>query len=97
MRRPKLDEETLARHAEIAKTYARNSKKMHNQFMGQLQLKLDLQQFALRSLPPDMRAHASQWEDAPPPPLDRRWLCWTPPIRGFDAREWKIDDEDDSS
>ena len=83
MKRPKFDEATAAKNFEIGRTYNIESRKFQDRFMAQLQLKLDLQQFAIKSLPPHLAAHATQHDDLPLPPIDRRWWTWTPPIPGF--------------
>mmetsp|Transcript_35480 Transcript_35480/g.113357 ORF Transcript_35480/g.113357 Transcript_35480/m.113357 type:complete len:143 (+) Transcript_35480:25-453(+) len=91
--RPKFDAETAAKHLEIAQTYNRLTRKEHDRFNGRLQLKLDLQQFAVKSLPPHMEAHASQHDDVPLPPVDRRWWTWTPPMPGFNPDDHVQEDD----
>mmetsp|Transcript_5327 Transcript_5327/g.16763 ORF Transcript_5327/g.16763 Transcript_5327/m.16763 type:complete len:161 (+) Transcript_5327:267-749(+) len=91
--RPKFSAEEYARHAAIAREYNVKSRKAHDAFHGQLALKIDLQQFAVRSLPPHMEAHAAQCDDLPLPPLDRRWWTYTPPIPGFKPEDHVIEDD----
>mmetsp|Transcript_13745 Transcript_13745/g.43416 ORF Transcript_13745/g.43416 Transcript_13745/m.43416 type:complete len:151 (+) Transcript_13745:34-486(+) len=87
-RRPKFTAEEYEKHFEIGHEYNRQMRKRHDRFNASLQLKIDIQQFALNSLPPDLRAHADSLDDCPPPPLDRRWWTWTPPIPGFNPNEY---------
>lgn len=102
--RPEFSKEQYAKHFEIGREYNRQmcvcpecdagikplfSRRMrHDRFNAGLQLKLDIQHFALQSLPPDLRAHANSTDDLELPPLDRRWWSWTPPIPGFDPRAY---------
>ena len=92
--RPKLSEEETQKNFEIGATYNRLSRRKHCEFEAGLQLKLDLQQFALESLPPDLRKTATSLEDVPLPPLDRRFWALTPPIPGFKPEAYPDDDED---
>ena len=52
----------------------------------------------MRALRADLRAHAEIIDETPPPP-DRPWPIWmTPPIKGFNPRDYmgnKGDDDDD--
>lgn len=88
--RPTFSDEEAAAHFEIGRTYNREWRKKHDEFEGALQLKLDIQQFALKCLPGDLKAHATQLEDCPPPPLDRRFWSWTPPIPGFKPDDYLV-------
>ena len=65
----------------------------HCEFEASLQLKLDLQQFAVAALPPDLRRRAKTLDDVPLPPLDRRVWTLTPPIPGFRPEKYDGDDE----
>ena len=82
-RKTKFSEEEAQRNFEIGARYNKLSRINHCQFEAGLQLKLDLQQYALASLPPDLRKQAMSLEDVPLPPLDRRFWALTPPIPGF--------------
>ena len=92
--RPKFSEEEARRNFEIGARYNRLSRIKHCEFEAGLQLKLDLQQFALESLPPDLRKQAMSLDDVPLPPLDRRFWALTPPIPGFKPEAYPDDDED---
>ena len=70
--RPNFSEEEAQRNFEIGARYNKLSRIKHCEFEASLQLKLDLQQYALESLPPDLRKQAMSLEDVPLPPLDRR-------------------------
>ena len=91
-KRPKLGEEEAARNFEIGAAYNKLSRRKHDAFEAQLQMKLDLQQFALETLPPDLRRRAKTLDDVPLPPLDRRAWTLTPPIPNFRPEDW-ADDE----
>ena len=93
LRRPKFDQETYAKHAAIARLYNRNMRKLNDRVNGDLQLKIDIQQFAIDTLPLHMRAHATYIDDLPLPPLDRRMPTWTPPIPGFKPQDHLVDDD----
>jgi hypothetical protein len=57
--------------------------------------KIWLQQEAMRSLSGDLLAAASIIDDSPPPP-DRPWAVWqTPPIKGFNIRDYQASDDSD--
>ena len=92
--RPKFSEEEARRNFEIGARYNKLSRIKHCEFEAGLQLKLDLQQYALASLPPDLRKQAMSLEDVPLPPLDRRFWALTPPIPGFKPEAYPDDDED---
>jgi len=92
--RPKFSEEEAQRNFEIGARYNKLSRIKHCEFEAGLQLKLDLQQYALASLPPDLRKQAMSLEDVPLPPLDRRFWALTPPIPGFKPEAYPDDDED---
>lgn len=56
-----------------------------------------LQGEAIRSMRPDLKLQA-EILDEEPPPFDRPWPFWnTPPIKGFNARDYmkKVDENDD--
>ncbi|CAH0371235.1 unnamed protein product [Pelagomonas calceolata] len=92
--RPKFSEEEAKRNFEIGARYNKLSRIKHCEFEAGLQLKLDLQQYALASLPPDLRKQAMSLDDVPLPPLDRRFWALTPPIPGFKPEAYPDDDED---
>ena len=75
--RPKFSEEEAQRNFEIGARYNKLSRIKHCEFEAGLQLKLDLQQYALASLPPDLRKQAMSLDDVPLPPLDRRFWALT--------------------
>jgi len=81
--RPRLPAAEAARNFEIGRMYNRKSRKKHDAFEAGLQMKLDLQQWAVESLPAELRARARTLDDVPLPPLDRRYWSLTPPIPGF--------------
>jgi Mitochondrial ribosomal protein L28 len=91
---PEFSAEELAEHSRIAKEYARQSMKRHNQQEKDLTTKIWLQQEAMRAMSPELRAQAEIIDDTPPPP-DRPWPIWlTPPIKGFNPRDY-LGDKDD--
>lgn len=90
--RPKLSEEEAKRNFEIGRKYNMLSRTKHDAFEAGLQMKLDLQQFAVETLPPDMRRRAKTLEDVPLPPLDRRVWTLTPPIPGYRAEDHNEED-----
>ncbi len=92
--RPKFSEEEAKRNFEIGARYNRLSRIKHCEFEAGLQLKLDLQQYALASLPPDLRKQAMSLDDVPLPPLDRRFWALTPPIPGFKPEAYPDDHEE---
>lgn len=81
--RPRLPAKEAARNFEIGREYNRKARAKHDVFEAGLQTKLDLQQWAVASLPIDLRARAKTLDDVPLPPLDRRYWSLTPPIPGF--------------
>jgi hypothetical protein len=66
----------------------------HNQQAKDLTTKIWLQQEAMRAMTPELREQAEIIDDTPPPP-DRPWPIWlTPPIKGFNPRDY-LGDKDD--
>ena len=57
-------------------------------------MKLDLQQWAVASLPAELRARARTLDDVPLPPLDRRYWTLTPPIPDFRPEDHDHGDDD---
>ena len=88
--RPKLTEAQWERDFAIGREYNIKVRRQHDDFEAQLQLKLDLQQFAVECLPSGMRAKSQSLEDHAPPPLDRRFWTWTPPIPGFKPEDHAV-------
>ena len=78
----------------VGATYNRLSRAKHCAFEARLQMKLDLQQDAVATLPPDLRRRAKSLEGVPPPPLDRRFWALTPPIQGFRPEQYDGDGDD---
>jgi hypothetical protein len=96
--KPPYTEEELAAHAVIAKEHARQNMRRTNKFNKDLSTKIWLMQEALRSMPPALAANALVIDETPPPP-DRPWPFFdTPPIPGFNAKDYvkgnTNDDED---
>ena len=93
-----FSEVELAEHFRIGQEYAKQSTIRSNKEGSDLSTKIWLQQEAMRALRADLRAHAEIIDDTPPPP-DRPWPIWmTPPIKGFNPRDYmgnKGDDDDD--
>ena len=93
-----FSEEELAEHFRIGQEYAKQSTIRSNKHGSDLSTKIWLQQEAMRALRADLRAHAEIIDDTPPPP-DRPWPIWmTPPIKGFNPRDYmgnKGDNEDE--
>lgn len=69
-----------------AKDYSRQQMKAHLDWMSDMQTKLQLKRAALQSLPPKLRAAASQ-EDLRPFPLTRHYLYDSPPESYRDQAE----------
>mmetsp|Transcript_24623 Transcript_24623/g.75939 ORF Transcript_24623/g.75939 Transcript_24623/m.75939 type:complete len:149 (+) Transcript_24623:129-575(+) len=91
-RRPRLGEDEAARNFETGRTYNKLTRAKHCAFEARLQMKLDLQQAAVATLPPDLRKRAKSLEGVPLPPLDRRFWALTPPIPGFQPEQYEDDD-----
>ena len=95
-----FSEAELAEHFRIGQEYARQSTIRSNKHGSDLSTKIWLQQEAMRALRADLRAHAEIIDETPPPP-DRPWPIWmTPPIKGFNPRDYmgnKGDDDDDDN
>ena len=88
-------EEELAEHARIAKTYQRKRLEETNLMNKDIADKIWLQQEAMRALPDHLRAAAEVIDDEPPPP-DREFTIWqTPPIKGFNIKDYENDGEDE--
>lgn len=69
----------------------------HNQQQKDLTNKIWLQQEAMRAMTPELRAQAEIIDETPPPP-DRPWPIWlTPPIKGFNPRDYLGDKDDDDA
>jgi hypothetical protein len=86
--KPPYTEEELAAHAVIAKEHARQNMRRTNKFNKDLSTKIWLMQEALRSMPPALAANALIIDETPPPP-DRPWPFFdTPPIPGFNAKDY---------
>eukprot|EP01038_Epipyxis_sp_PR26KG_P006549 gene6549-8996_t len=89
--------EELAQHAIIAKEYSRQKMKLHNLFEKDLATKSYLQQDALNALPPALREQA-KIVDETTPPAHRPWPVWkTPPIKGFNPKDYIEKEEDMTS
>jgi len=59
-----------------------------NQFNKDLTTKIYLSQDALKAMPANLRANALIIDETPPPP-DRPWATYdTPPIPGFNPRDY---------
>jgi hypothetical protein len=81
-------------HAAIAKEYTRQSAARHRRLEKDVTNKIYLQQAAIHALPDSLRALAEIIDETPPPP-ERPWPVWaTPPIKGFNARDYMGKDDD---
>ena len=79
----------MAEHERIAKTYQRKRLEEENYYNKDIADKCWLQQEAMRALPDHLRAAAEVIDDEPPP-ADRQPTIWaTPPIKGFDIRDYE--------
>ena len=91
-------EAELAEHQRIGLEYNKQSTARTNRRGSDLSTKIWLQQEAMRAMPAELRVHAATIDDTPPPP-DRPWPIWmTPPIKGFNPRDYmgqKGEEEDD--
>lgn len=84
-------------HERIAKEYAKQNQIRHNKFEKDLTTKIYLQNDALNALPTHLQIAASVI-DHEPPPSDRPMAVWaTPPIKGFNVRDYvgKSNEEDE--
>lgn len=87
--KPPYTDEEFAAHEAIAKEFTRQNMKRTNMFNKDLATKAWLMHEALRSMPPALANNALIIDDTPPPP-DRPWPFYdTPPIPGFDARDYE--------
>ena len=92
--KPSFTEEELKEHERIAKEYQRQMSIRHNTLEKDLSTKIWLQQEALRSIPPELYEHATLVDDTPPP-ANRPWPFFaTPPIEGFDPKEYIKSEEE---
>ena len=67
----------------------------HNRLNKDIANKIWLQQEAIRAMTPELREHAIIIDETPPPP-DRPWPVWmTPPIKGFNPRDYMGNKDDD--
>lgn len=92
-----LTEAEKVEHTRIAQEFTRQSQIRHNKYEKDLTNKIYLQQEALNALPEQLKIAASQIDHEPPPP-DRPMAVWaTPPIKGFDVRDYvgKNSEEDE--
>ncbi|CAM9881924.1 unnamed protein product [Choristocarpus tenellus] len=85
--RPKLSPEEQARNNEIGRRYNQMMAKQHNQRMTGLRMKMKLRDDAIANLP-EMLQHAARQNDTRPPPLNRRMARYTPPIPGFNPKDY---------
>jgi hypothetical protein len=97
--KPEFTEEEKAVHHIIGAEFYRQSTRRSNLQNKDLATKCWLQGEAIRSLRPDLKEQAEICDEEPPP-FDRPWPFWnTPPIKGFNARDYmkKSDDDDDEN
>ena len=95
--RLKIDftDEERKQHEIIAKNFAKQSQIRHNKYEKDLTTKIYLQGDALLALPEQLRI-AAEVIDHEPPPSDRPMAVWsTPPIKGFDVRDYIKSNEDE--
>lgn len=93
--KPNFTDEEKAEHAIIAKEYQRQCTILDNAIHKDLATKTWLQGEALRSMRPDLRKEAEILDDDFPP-MDRPWPFWdTPPIKGFNAKDYMKKEDDD--
>jgi hypothetical protein len=91
---PPADEEETARRNEIVRKYTIGKFTRHNAENHDLACKLRLQKHAIKMLPKNsqLKQKALEIEDAGPP----RWRnipAWTPPIPGFNAKNFMNTEE----
>ena len=83
-----LTDEEKKEHERIAKEYVKQNQIRHNKYEKDLTTKIYLQKDALKALPVQLNIAASVI-DHEPPPSDRPMAVWaTPPIKGFDIRDY---------
>ena len=94
--KPSFTAEEEVEHARIAKEFQRQSSIRHNALERDVSTKIWLQQDALLAIPDHLYEEACKIDDTPPPP-NRPWpLFDTPPIEGFNAKDYiKSGNEDD--
>eukprot|EP00980_Cylindrotheca_fusiformis_P017856 scaffold5653_cov147-Cylindrotheca_fusiformis.AAC.18 len=89
---PPVDEEEIARREEVLKQYTIGKFQQHNEENHDLSCKLKLKKHAMNMLPPELKEKALEIDNEGPP----RWRtipAWTPPIPGFDPRDFMNTEE----
>lgn len=89
--------EELNAQKAIGREYSRQIRIRTNQEHKDYANKIWLQQEAMRALPDELRAAAEEIDETPPP-VGRPWPVWmTPPIKGFDVKQYTMKKNKDGS
>lgn len=85
----------MAEHERIAKVYGAESFRYKNRIDKDLTNKIYMMQEAIAVMPVELR-EAALAVDETPPPQERPWASYsTPPIDGFNVKEYMKADEDE--
>lgn len=96
MHRPELSAEEKQRNFDIGRRYNSKMATSHNKRMADLTTKIKLRDDAISHLP-ELLQHAARQPDRNPPPLNRRMATYTPPIPGFNKKDYGLSEEDDAN
>ena len=91
--KPKFSEDEQRQHETIAREYQVQMRRRSNRHGKDIACKIWLQEEALRSLPLSLQKSAEAIDEMPPP-SNRPWALYqTPPLKGFDIRNFvkKVD------
>ncbi|CBJ32731.1 conserved unknown protein [Ectocarpus siliculosus] len=92
---PELSAEEKQRNFDIGRRYNSKMATSHNERMADLTTKIKLRDDAIAHLP-ELLQHAARQPDRNPPPLNRRVATYTPPIPGFDKKDYGLSDDEDA-
>ncbi|CAM9571399.1 unnamed protein product [Pylaiella littoralis] len=92
---PELSAEEQQRNFDIGRRYNSKMATSHNERMADLTTKIKLRDDAIANLP-ELLQHAARQPDRNPPPLNRRMATYTPPIPGFDKKDYGLTEDEDA-
>jgi hypothetical protein len=91
---PPADAEEMARREKVLKNYTIGMFKQHNEVNHDLSCRMKIKKHALSMLPKNSELKEKALEiDWSGPPRWRRLPTWTPPIPGFDPKEFMSHEE----
>ena len=91
---PPADEEEMERRNKILKNYTIGRFKQHNEENHDLACKLRMKKHAMKMLPKDSKIKEKALEiDNSGPPRWRKIPAWTPPIPGFNPKDFMSTEE----